>query len=247
VEIARELGVPPDRVATHDFYARLYERWQDVGFQPEPNWIEAKGRIASILSGVIDTHNPAATNLLSVGAGLGLVEQYLGRLRPGMEIELQECQEASFSYLRRELGTRMPRTWVCPTLSPLPTSSYDVIFLGTVAYAFVGTTYTQLLHECRRLLRPEGIVVMWEQDVRCPPLQAAKRLARSLFRGYRDIAWGVLRSPACHNAFAVECGFEPLVCEFYDSQHSPIPPPRRWLGMQGFRPTSHAQCLVWRS
>ena len=48
-DVASELGVPLDRLATTDVYKAIYDRWRTSGFKSNPGWVDAKKKIADIL------------------------------------------------------------------------------------------------------------------------------------------------------------------------------------------------------
>jgi hypothetical protein len=235
-DIARETGLPADEIASHHFYEALYRRWKANRFASDPGWIEAKKQIADLMDETLSAF-AAAGPILSLGAGLGLIEEHL--MAAGWPIELQECQAESLS---RFSDTGRARVWVTNDLTPLPANGYGAILAISMAYALDDAAYRALLADCHRVLKPGGVVVLWDHDMRV----SLAPIRRLITGGPRPLLWGWLRSPALHRAFAAGVGFRHLRTRFFDRALHVIPPPLRFGGVQGPFGPSLAQELLFR-
>ena len=203
-DLADELDISKSKLADHHLYSALYERWSKENFKPEPGWVEAKAKIASLIDSSLRDAGVVGGRLLSVGAGLGLVEAAL--LDRGWTVTLHECQPYSFGYLRRILGDRMPPTIVDSTIESVSAAAFDVILACSVTYAFDLTTYAGFLKQCRRVLAPNGLVIVWEHDAKFFPLDYA-HVAVNVLRGLKYLKWGWIRGPEDHERLARKAGF----------------------------------------
>jgi SAM-dependent methyltransferase len=235
-DVARETGLAADAIASHHFYEALYRRWKTNRFASDPGWVEGKRQIADLMIGTL-TSFAVPGPVLSLGAGLGLIEEHL--LDAGWEIELQECQGESLS---RFSETGRARVWVTAGLAGLSGTTYGAILAISMAYALDNTQYGAVLRDCHRLLKPGGVLVVWDHDIRVS-LAPLRRLLRG---GPRPLLWGWLRSPALHQAIGVEAGFRHVRTRFFDHRLQAIDPPFRITGVQGPFGSSLAQELLFR-
>ena len=234
-DVARETGLAPDAIANHHFYEALYRRWRSDGFASDPGWLEGKRQIADLMGATLREHARKGP-VLSIGAGLGLIEQHL--IRAGWQIDLQECQGESLTQVAEATGAKV---WITPDLRPLPSDAYDAVLSISMAYALDQDAYLQLLVDCHRVLRPGGILLVWDHDIRVS-LAPLRRLVRG---GPRPLRWGWLRSPALHAALAARAGFRSIRTRFFDHALNVIPPPTRVAGIQSPFGPSLAQELLF--
>ena len=235
-DVARETGLPPGEIASTHFYEALYRRWKTDRFASDPGWLDGKRRIAELMQETLREFAPAGT-VLSIGAGLGLIEQYL--IDAGYRIELQECQGESLAHFAE---TGRARVWVTPDLATLPSGAYAAVLSISMAYALDDVGYRRLLQDCFRVLQPGGVLALWDHDIRIS-LAPIRRLVRG---GPRPLLWGWLRSPRLHAALARTAGFRLVRTRFFDHQLKTIGSPFRVAGVQGPFGASLAQELLFR-
>lgn len=223
-DIAREMGLAPDAVASEHFYEALYRRWKTQGFSSDDGWVQAKRRIADLMDATLREFAPSMPRVLSAGAGLGLIEDHL--LDAGWNVELQECQPESLSRFAEDPRTRV---WVTPDLRELPDAAYGAILSISMVYALDEAAYLAFLRRCHRMLQPGGMLLVWDHDVRI----SVAPLRRLLTRGPRPLFWGWLRTPALHAAVAERAGFRVRRVRHFDHALQPIASGRRIAGVQG--------------
>jgi hypothetical protein len=234
--IARETGLRRDEVANEHFYQALYRRWKDASFASDAGWVNAKRTIADLMAGSLRSYAPPSPRVLSLGAGLGLIEGHL--LDAGWRVELQECQPDSLERFRSDPRTRV---WIGPDLRELPAREFDAILSISMVYSLSLSRYRELLTDCARILRPNGALIVWDHDVRITFSALRRRL-----RGKRQLFWGWLRTPQLHAALGQAAGFRLDRVRFFDASLTAIDPPLRIAGLQGPRGRSLAQELTFR-
>lgn len=119
------------------------------------NWIAEKQRIGQWLATALlqPFGAPEKLRILSVGAGLGLVEGWL--LDRGYWVDVLECEEHSLSSLKQ----RYPKVLaIVGDARGIPCRScvYDLVYMSAVDYCFDRNQYIEALGEARRLLKPGG-------------------------------------------------------------------------------------------
>jgi len=233
--VAKETGLRLDQVANEHFYEALYRRWKDASFASDDGWVNAKRRIADLMADTLRQYAPPSPRVLSIGAGLGLIEGHL--LDAGWRVELQECQAESLDRFRSDPRTRV---WIGADLHGLPSTEFDAILSISMAYALSLERYRALLADCARILRPGGVLIVWDHDVRI-----AFSTLRSRLRGRRQLFWGWLRTPNLHTALAEAAGFRTERVRFFDASLSPVDPPLRLAGLQSPFGRSLAQELTF--
>jgi len=233
--VAREAGLPCDQVANEHFYRALYRRWKNASFASDDEWIAAKKRIADLMAESLVRYAVPTPRVLSVGAGLGLIEGYL--LDAGWSVELQECQGESLDRFRSDSRTRV---WIGADLRELPSNTFDAVLSISMAYALSLAGYRALLVDCARILRPGGVLIVWDHDVRI-----GFSTLRGRLRGRRLLFWGWLRTPRLHAALAEAAGFRTERIRYFDTRLTPVPPPIRIAGLQWPLGRSLAQELTF--
>ena len=241
VDVARECGMAETEVANHHLYAALYKRWSAIDFVPEPGWLAAKAKMADVLRASVARLNPNPIHAVSLGAGLGVVEAHLHDA--GWRIELQECQAESLAYATRRFTPE--RVWTCD-FDGIPSAAYDVVLALSIVYVFDDAQYRAFAAQCRRMLRPGGLLVIWDHDPKVP-LALVKRYVNRYMLRRHDLRWGWLRSADLHEALVQSQGFERLVRQFFDLAIDPVPDPPRLLGMQWPLGRSVAQNMIFRA
>jgi SAM-dependent methyltransferase len=238
--VADEAHLSVGEAANDDFYARLYRQWRARPFQPPPGWLAAKRKWAATYRDFLRTRVPADARILSVGAGLGHLERHLIDL--GLQVDLQECQAESLD--PRDFPTS--RIWVSADLTPVPSASYDVVLAVSLVYLFDDARYGQFVRECRRVLKPAGVLVIADHDPSWPVGRIRQWLVNKA-RGRREMPWGWARSPNLHTFIVQSNGFRIVDRRFFRHGIEPVAEPFRIFGLQLPRGRSLGQVLVFRS
>jgi 2-polyprenyl-3-methyl-5-hydroxy-6-metoxy-1,4-benzoquinol methylase len=240
LEVARDAGISPTEVANQHFYEHLYRQWKARSFKGDPGWVAAKAKLAQFYRDHLTALTAPDASLLSVGAGLGLIEEQL--LTFGFRVDLQECQSESLDPAR----FHQSRIWVSSDLRPITSGPYDALLALSVVYVFDDTEYARFATECRRLLRPGGVLIISDHDP-CWPLSRVKQFANRVRGGPRQLLWGWLRSPKAHATIVQGQGFRLCSQRFLNHDQDEIAAPFRMCGLQMPRGSSVAQVLTFRA
>ena len=210
VDITKENRIPFDKVADNKVYREYYKKLEKNGFKLSQEWIEKKAKSAIFISEVVEKYlmktNKKNPKILSIGAGLGIVE--LPLLLKGYDLTLQECQAISFNYLKNKVQ-HLPKTLICNDLSNVESSSFDVIFSLTSTYPLDDKTYLAFLQSMRRIVADDGIVVIWEHLSTLKTIMVS--LVRKILRKKNNgILWGWLRVFPQHLSFINKAGLTPI-------------------------------------
>lgn len=149
-----------DKVADASFYESFYKTLLDSKKEINPAWLAGKKAVSEWIEGTflesMRKQLGDAFRILSIGAGMGVVEEPWAR--EGYHVELQECTEAPLKAFRASYP-QVP-VHICDGKAiPLPDGSYDLIVLSGVDYIFDCSNYVTLLKEINRLLKKEGIAL----------------------------------------------------------------------------------------
>jgi SAM-dependent methyltransferase len=225
-------------VAGPGTYNEIYKRQRESGFVTDPSWMPAKRKQALVFEDLLRD----CGKVLSVGAGLGVIEKHLADA--GIRVDLQECQGESLNWFRENSRHADATTfWESAELGKIPSCAYDAILSISVVYVFSDEQYLDFLNECRRILKPNGLLMIWDHDAHLP-----LGLVRELFRRERREKWGWVRTPGTHVALAKTAGFQPISSAFYDRELNRLAKlPWRVAGLQRFRGPSHAQLHIYRA
>ena len=186
-----------------DFYSRFYEcLFQRYGSVDEldPEWISLKSRTGSF---IVDRVGIAqAQRILSIGAGLGLIEMAL--LRAGyIGLELTEVSRAPLRWIQGEISPEKVHTGLFPACLP-DDSTYDFALLSSVEYFLDDRQLESMLDAVRERLTPGGtcFIVSWSIETPRPLSRlwlGAKDFARYLMEvsriRHRGQFWGYVRRP----------------------------------------------------
>jgi len=241
-EVAQAAGIDPAAVANHHFYRAFYERLRQNGFRVASEWADQKRRWTPWVQRYLDQRRRetgSASRGISVGAGLGIVEEPL--LSRGYDIVLHECQPDSFEYLRHR-GVRFEQI-IGTDLSSVASETFDVAFMLTISYVFPADGFVPVLRDVRRILRPGGLLVLAEL---LPPFSKLPIVTRTHRAGLRllgrrrapGVFWGWLRTAAEHRAALRQAGFTVEETLFLDDRGQRVSAPLLPFGCA--LPHSHA-------
>lgn len=202
------------------FYRAFFERYKgydDLGL----GWRQNKEEIAEWLV----RHLPDGTRVLSVGCGLGYIEQYLWK-KYGGRVELHVQDYASEAH--RWLQQVMPAERIHPANGEGPDGFYDLIYLSAVDYALKDDELIDLLKELRQRLRVDGeLILVSASFLEESPLRrfinASKDIAKVLLGQLcfydRGQFWGWMRSGAEYRAIMKNSGFSFMLDDFIVTPH----------------------------
>ncbi len=200
-------------VADRGVYATFYRQWTADGQALAPEWVAVKRRIGEWIADACVAPRGAngSTWVLSVGAGLGFVERVL--VERGYQVDALECEAESLKYLATHVAGVRGMIGDARQI-PCRDGLYDVAYLSTVDYCFDRLEYVQVLRELRRVMRPEGRVVVICASNLClqeiARLAARRVLARRLARDREQVPWGYMRTIGAHLRAGRTAG---LACE----------------------------------
>ena len=194
------------------FYQAFFQRyrlWDDLDL----SWRNQKRAIAKFLMNYLGP----ATNVLSVGCGLGWVEHCLLEMSRGaIHLEATEVASASLEWLRQELPPGRLHLGAFPRCLP-PGRRYDLIYLSIVDYCLDQASLEGLLAQAAPLLAAGGkcLIISGSLDIttRGWPRalsrvkQAAKALLEALNLYQRGQFWGWSRTPQDYVKAFIRAGF----------------------------------------
>ena len=132
-EIAAAIGRDVKELAAEHFYEAFYRKMRSANFAFDPAWLAVKSRTTEWLQKlcILSDVYPGHGKVISLGAGLGIVE--LPLIEQGYDIELQECQDQSLEYIKRQGATFTE--WIISDFDALPAGRYDAVYVGSLSYA----------------------------------------------------------------------------------------------------------------
>ncbi len=210
ISIAEKYGLDLNSIATSDIYAEYYKQQKNKNFsfgdyeiEYEESHFNAAMWLEKVCDQYCDMYNKRKDDLtiLSVGCGLGNIEAIL--IEHGFHLELQECQEESFEYLK--MKNCLPENYYATTdFSTLPTNKYDVIYVGCVVYAMNEEQYELFLKNCYRMLKTTGLLLITEQSINLKQkvISMLRPIKRRIFGGEKRLLWGFFRTSKRHTRIA---------------------------------------------
>ena len=210
-------GFPNER-----FYAEMYQRLKEGGYHFPGSWLESRQRLTFKLRSWIEalareqSQDPKSLKVLSVGAGLGVVE--LPLIDAGFDITLHDVVPELFDYARARLKVGAgPLKTLVGGLEKVLSASFDVVYVGTCEYCYFDPGgYATFLTHLHRLLRRGGRVIAWDW---VPNWKVYVQDALSCFgRRPKGVLWGRLRSPRRRVEAFHKVGLAVRAVEVYDSR-----------------------------
>lgn len=205
-----------DTVAGRGFYDAYYRAYLSGQGHVSDAWREQKHRLAAWLA----ARTTPAGRVLSIGAGLGVMEQML--VRAGCRVDVIEFEEPTLHNLRRV----EPRIGACVADAralPFAAGTYDLAYLCNVDYCFDRDAYAAVLAGARSVVRPDGaLIVISSSNL---SLSAwARGLARTAVGSAvpRGVAWGYLRSPDEHLRAGRAAGLRCDGVHLFDNEYREI-------------------------
>ena len=196
--------VPETPVVGRHFYDTFYQRLLQGEPALSPAWLEGKRRVPQWLATTWFAARPpqARLRVLSVGAGLGIVERELWD--QGYAVDALECNEPAVRYLAEQCPG-LPVTLGDARALPYQDARFDVVYLATVDYCFDRADYVRVLREMRRVLRARGVALSvcasnlsWPTWLRVCALEALRGTRSEHARDISQVPWGYQRSVGEH-------------------------------------------------
>jgi SAM-dependent methyltransferase len=209
-------GATRSHVAGRECYRTFYESLLSRHAELASDWIAQKQNIGRWLATVLlkPLGAPETLRVLSVGAGLGVMEGWLWD--QGYRVDVLECEEHSLLSLKQrhpELARIMGDARCIPCRSGI----YDLVYMSAVDYCFDRIQYGGVLREAQRLLKPGGrVACICLSNLSLKGL--IKGAAKSFLNGVvmqsaereRKVLWGYQRTVGEHVSAGRKAG---LACE----------------------------------
>ena len=147
------------------FYEELFRRYKDWDDLPA-QWRENKRKDARWLVGQLRAklvQEPAGrtepVRVLSIGSGVGYMENVLLDEMPDLELHVNEPSTVSMRWLRQRVPNERIYIGLPPACLPADVR-YDMIYLSTVDYGIPTREFAHLLSELRAQLLPGGEIIL---------------------------------------------------------------------------------------
>lgn len=184
--LADELGMPDNTLPTAEFYERYYQRLNEHPDLISDRWKKGKQDQSAWLRKTLDAYGGKSVKSISIGAGLGLIEQAL--IEEGYDTELYDFQSSSFEHLAMQDKTRCHSgSW-----DGLSDNAYDIVFTMATTYAFDDKTLQDFASMSQRILKPRGTLVIIDTSIHWQEIYAQIRNAGRYKR--EKVLWGYKRS-----------------------------------------------------
>jgi hypothetical protein len=210
------------RMAGADFYGKFYKAFFDrykKFDELDKDWLDQKGQIVNLVAMIVKSDS----KVLSVGCGLGYIENCLIKLRPNIDLCVQEVTKICWPWLSSDI--KESQRFVGEITKCLPNEKkYDIIYLSGVDYAIDSGDLIGILTYLRKLLEPGGRCLMIsasfndDQEAVKSFARNAKDLAKYLFEillfKSRGQFWGWSRNESEYNALMNKAGYKNIESGF---------------------------------
>lgn len=232
--IAREVGLSANTLPTREFYARYYSKVNAQKSVISDEWRAGKQAQSAWLEEQLTRYGDRASRIISIGAGLGLIE--LPLIEKGYRIDLHDFQADSFAFMNMTEKTRC----FCGSWDELPAETYDMCYTMATSYAFDDATFKDFARMARRILKPGGICFIMDASISWRETYVVMRNFRRFPRTH--VLWGYKRSFGLwRKAFE---GFDVLDKRYYERGMREAAP-KEFLGVP-YGMVPHRQCMVFR-
>jgi len=213
----------PDALFYNSFYHALFEKYASYA-ELDTEWRLTKEEIAEWLV----TRLAEGGRVLSVGCGLGYIEQYLWRKHSNLiDLHVQDYASDALRWLRQVL----PPDRIHHGESCQSHPQFHMIYLSAVDYALSDVALVKLLSELRHALMENCKVIMISASfldesptrrIIQTATDTAKWLLERLTLYNRGQLWGWQRSKQEYKALMIEAGYSNIEDGFIDTanQHS---------------------------
>jgi ubiquinone/menaquinone biosynthesis C-methylase UbiE len=156
-------------------------------------WIQNKHHLSTWLEAYLFKNKHDRGNILSIGCGLGVVEQPL--IDKGMTFDLQECQDKSIGYLKEKYPKTYEKTHfiLSNDLKEVGNAHYDTVLAITSTYCLTDEELDDFMKSVARILKPKGIFIWYETALTWRDLFNTFK-QKLLRRKSKGVLWGWKRS-----------------------------------------------------
>lgn len=179
-------------VVSTDFFKEFYRMLGANGWKFQENYYRDKKKYAHWLEKMVrflakekGIDNPKC---LSVGCGVGLIEACM--IQNGYDVELQECQGESFSFLQSK-DINVAKYWISQDLSELLDDTYDIVWTNLVLYCMTNEELQRIVNNVSRILKKRGIFIIVDVAPQLGDFLKEKLRGKRYRRG---VFWGYVRS-----------------------------------------------------
>lgn len=220
--LAKKIGHKYEKVADSKIYHHLYKQLMtNYSSLITEDWIQKKHNLSNWLYKFLLKNKLDKGAILSVGCGLGVVEQPL--IDKDLKIDLQECQDISIQYLAHmNIDTYKKANFLLSQdLGEIKGSSYDSVLSITSTYCLNNHEIKSFLSDINRIIKPKGIFIWYETSLSLNDFfQYIKN--RLLFRKSEGILWGWKRSINSFVNFAKENNLYVKNIYFFDKDNNEV-------------------------
>ena len=195
------------------FYQALFNKYPNYDAL-DPSWRRSKDEIVDWLA----TNLPDGARVLSVGCGLGYMEQRLWRAHgERIELHVQDDATQALQWLKQVL----PAERIHQVVRPI--GQFDLIYLSAVDYAMPEDDLVALLVSLRQSLRDGGAVLMisesfleesLSQRIRLSAVDVVRWLLDKFGIRSRGQFWGWMRTRKEYLAVLRHAGFSDVMDGF---------------------------------
>lgn len=136
------------------FYKKFFEQYSSYDSLPA-SWQAQKKMWAECIA----SSTYFGGKVLSVGCGLGYVEQHLLTLRPDIDLYCTEITQSSLKWLTKIFHADRLYTGYIPDCLP-KNELYDIIYCGTIDYAMTNSEWVAMLISLRARLNANGKILI---------------------------------------------------------------------------------------
>lgn len=163
LEIAKDVSHPLQKVAGENVYHIIYDKLlnKKAGILSS-QWVKGKYNLSDWLFKYFNKNNLNQSSILSIGCGLGIVEQPL--IQKGIKIDLQECQNISIQYFKNNYPDDFQKTKfiISQDLKEVSNNSYEVVMAITSTYCLTDDILADFFNSVQRILKKNGIFIWYE-------------------------------------------------------------------------------------
>lgn len=206
----------------NSFYVILFNKYKSYD-ELDPIWRQKKNELSDWLR----TKIPGGARVLSIGCGLGYIEQRLWlQSRGELDLHVQDYATDALKWLKQVLPADRIHNFDCGLLK----NQFDFIYLSAVDYAIGDYELVQLLSNARMALREGGQVLIisasfikYNTDLQLVQgcSDAIKWLLDKLGLRERGHFWGWMRTRQEYKSLMRQSGLVDIVDGFVDVQSQP--------------------------
>ena len=128
----------PSKRFYNKFYEKFFEKYNDFG-DLDQVWVEYKIEIAERINALVKNK----TNILSIGSGIGIVENALTKLNPNVRIVAIEPSENASKWVRGNSNISVVDGYFPECMDR--ELSFDFVYANNIDYVFDGGEYDRFL------------------------------------------------------------------------------------------------------